>query len=267
MLLTYDIGNTNIVVGLFREEQLLGHWRLSTDRNRTADELRWTTRTLLSEAEAQFTEIQGVAVASVVPSLNAPLAQGLEPFVDGAIRFLDADTSPIRLDVEQPRSVGADRIANSVAGHALYGGPILVLDFGTAITFDLVSQDGAFLGGAIAPEMALAARALTEKAAQLHAFELSVPESVIGKTTAGNIQAGVVLGYLDLVSGLIGRFRAEVGENLTVVATGGKGALFHQHLDAIDRYDAFLTLKGLHLCWERWSVDARAHTKATERFE
>jgi len=256
MLLTYDIGNTNIVAGLFHEEELIGHWRLGTDRNRTADELRWTTRNLLFEAGAKCSDVIGVAVASVVPSLNDPLLHGLAPHIHGPVRFLNAESSPIPLEVEQPRSVGADRIANSVAGHTLYGGPMLILDFGTAINFDLVSRDGAFVGGAIAPEMHLAARALTEKAAQLHAFELTVPDSVIGKTTAQNIQSGVVLGYLDLVSGLISRFHAELGEDLKVLATGGKGKLFHDHLAAIDRYDPFLTLLGLKLCWDRWEKAA-----------
>jgi len=145
--------------------------------------------------------------------------------------------------------VGADRIANCIAAHTLYGGPILVLDFGTATTFDLVAEDGSFLGGAIAPEMRLAARALTERAAQLHSVELKVPETVIGKNTVTNIQAGVVLGYLDLVDGLIRRFRNEVGTPLQVIATGGKGELFYRHLDSIQLYDPVLTLKGLRMWW------------------
>jgi len=127
---------------------------------------------------------------------------------------------------------------------------LLVLDFGTAINFDLVAKDGAFLGGAIAPEMRLAARALTETAAQLHSVELTIPKSVIGKNTARNLQAGVVLGYLDLVNGLIARFREEVSADLPVLATGGKGQLFHEQLDAIEHFDPFLTQKGLQIWWE-----------------
>jgi len=244
MLLTYDVGNTNIVVG---------HWRFTTDRNRTGDELRLTTRGLLAEAEVVPDRIDGIVVASVVPSLSGPLRSGLEPFVGAPVRLLDAGSAPIRLDVEQPRNVGADRIANSIAGHRLYGGPLLILDFGTAINFDLVSRDGAFLGGAIAPEMRLAARALTERAAQLHSVELVVPESVIGRSTATNLQAGVVLGYLDLVNGLIARFRSEYPEPFRVLATGGKGELFHRELASIDRFDPFLTLKGLRICWDAWA--------------
>ena len=249
MLLTYDVGNTNIVVGLFDGDALAAHWRFASDRSRTGDELRLMTRSLLAEAGVSPERIDGVAIASVVPSLNTPLRRGLTPLIRGPIRFLHADTAPIPLRVEQPRNVGADRIANCIAGHELYGGPLLVLDFGTAINFDLVSEDGAFLGGAIAPEMRLAARALTDTAAQLHSVEWTLPESVVGRNTAHNLQAGVVLGYLDLVDGLIGRFRQEVGTELAVLATGGKGELFHRELDAIAHYDPFLTQKGLRIWW------------------
>jgi len=165
------------------------------------------------------------------------------------VRFLSANTSPIPLLVDRPGNVGADRIANSLAGHALHGGPLLILDFGTAINFDLIGQDGAFLGGAIAPEMELAARALTETAAQLYAVELQIPRSVVGKDTASNLQAGIVLGYLDLVDGLIARFRTEVAEDLPVIATGGRGRLFYEELDAIEHFDPFLTQKGLQIWW------------------
>ena len=251
MLLTYDVGNTNIVIGLFDGRDLAAHWRFASDRNRTGDELRLTTRSLLAEADVAPKRIEGIAVASVVPSLNVPLRRGLAPLIDGPVRFLTADTSPIELRVDQPQNVGADRVANCIAGHALYGGPLLVLDFGTAINFDLVGEDGAFLGGAIAPEMRLAARALTETAAQLHSVELTIPKSVVGRSTARNLQAGVVLGYLDLVDGLIARFREEVAPDLPVLATGGKGQLFHEQLDAIEHFDPFLTQKGLQIWWDQ----------------
>ena len=253
MLLTLDVGNTHIVVGLFDGPQLTAHWRLTTDRNRTSDELRLDIRNLLSEANVDGTRIRGVAISSVVPSLNQPLLDGLGAFSDAPVRFLSASRSPIPLHVDDPRSVGADRIANCIAAHNLVSGPALVIDFGTAVTFDLVSQDGAFLGGAIAPEMRLAARALTNRAAQLHAVTLDVPPSVIGKTTETNLQAGVVLGFLDLVDGLIRRFRCEAGQGLTVLATGGRGKLFAERLDQIETYVPFLTVEGLRLWWERTS--------------
>ena len=249
MLLVLDVGNTNIVLGAFHDDVLVHQWRITTDRNRTADELRLTTKGLLAEANINPDDIDGVAIASVVPSLNLPLTMAFESLVSGDVGFLNASTSPIALDVEAPHTVGADRIANCIAAHLLHGGPILVLDFGTATTFDLVAEDGSFLGGAIAPEMRLAARALTERAAQLPSVELKVPETVIGKNTVTNIQAGVVLGYFELVDGLIGRFQSEVGTPLQVIATGGKGEMFHRNLDSIPLYDPVLTLKGLRYWW------------------
>ena len=247
MLLVLDVGNTNTVVGLFREDDLIRRWRLSTRREQTDDEFRLTIRSLLADAKIEAGEIAGVAIASVVPSLNGPLQAALAGLTRAGINFLTPDTSPIVLDVETPATVGADRIANCLAAHALHGGPALVVDFGTATTFDLVAEDGRFLGGAIAPEMTLAGKALTDRAAQLASVALTVPQSVIGKTTAANIQAGVVLGFLDLVDGLIHRFADEMGPDLRVIATGGKGELFYRHIDAIERYDPALTLKGLRI--------------------
>ncbi len=251
MILAYDIGNTNIVVGLFDGERIAGRWRFTTRRERTPDEMRLEARSVLAEAGVAASDIRGVAVASVVPSLNPPLAAGLKSLIQRDVFWIDARTSPIRLDVDEPWSVGADRIVDCVAGYALHGGPLLVIDFGTAVTFNLVSEEGAFLGGAIAPEMRLAADALTQRAAQLFSVSLDVPESVIGRTTASNLRAGLVLGTFDLVAGLIGRFRQEVGPSLRVLATGGKGELYHRHIDAIEFYDPDLTLKGLRISWER----------------
>ncbi len=254
MLLVIDVGNTNIVLGVFRGGELAYQWRLSSERTQTADELRMAVRSLLDEAELDVSDIDGVAIASVVPSLNRTLAKSFESLLPSAkIGFLNSETSPIALAVEAPSRVGADRIANCIGAYALHGGPILVLDFGTATTFDLVSEEGSFLGGAIAPEMRLAARALTERAAQLHAVELKIPESVIGKNTETNIQAGVVLGYFSLVDGLIARFRSEVSADLKVMATGGKGQLFYENLDSIQLYDDVLTLKGLKRWWGQYA--------------
>ncbi|UCF09654.1 MAG: type III pantothenate kinase [Candidatus Bipolaricaulota bacterium] len=260
MLLALDIGNTNIVVGLFDRQELIGHWRLTTDRNRTADELRLTMCGLLRDAGIEAERVTGIAVASVVPSLHRPLLQGFEPLFACPPRFLRAEDEPIPLDVDEPTAVGADRIANCIAAHHRYPQSVLVIDFGTAVTFDLVSPDGAFLGGAIAPEMRLAARALVDRAAQLHSVALDVPESVIGRTTADNLRAGIAFGFLDLVGGLISRFRAEVEGPLRVIATGGKGELFARHLDAIEDYDPFLTLEGLRLWWETAARDDTAES-------
>jgi type III pantothenate kinase len=250
MLLTFDVGNTNIVVGLFDGERLLDRWRFTTDRNRTADEIRLTARSLLAEAGKSPSQIDGLAIASVVPSINAALRTGLESLFPVETFWVEPQTSPIPLEVDEPWAVGADRIVDAYAGHVLYGGALLIIDFGTAITFDLVAGDGRFLGGAIAPEMRIAAQALFERAAQLFAVPLEAPKTVIGKTTASNIQAGVVLGSFDMVEGLIRRFRTEYSEPLRVLATGGKGEPFSRYVESIELYDPDLTLQGLRLCWE-----------------
>jgi type III pantothenate kinase len=250
MLLAVDVGNTHTVVGLFRAGELIGHWRLTTARQQTADELRIVAVSLLREARVDPDEVDGAAVACVVPSLRCALRDGLGALLRGSVGFLDAGSSPIPLRVAEPHAVGADRIANGIAAHSRCSGSALVIDGGTALTFDLVGDDGAFLGGAIAPSMQLAAAALVERAAQLFAVDLGVPPSVIGRTTAENIRAGVVLGFIDLVSGLIERFRAEVTGALTVLATGGNGELLVRQIESIESYIPFLTLEGLRLWWE-----------------
>ena len=257
MILVGDVGNTQTVLGLFADEELVEHWRLTTDRNRTCDELAILIRGLLQDTRHTSEEIEAIAIASVVPSLYRALCGGLEKVFGVKPQFLTPTNCGIGLDVKEPHAVGADRIANTIAAHALFGGPCLVIDFGTATNFDLIGEDGAFLGGAIAPEMQLAARALTERAAQLHSIPLNVPASVVGKTTTENLQSGVVLGFLNLVDGLIRRFRAEHPTIARVIATGGKSELFARELEAIDEYVPFLTLRGLRVWWEHQQETGR----------
>ncbi|MFC2077618.1 type III pantothenate kinase [Candidatus Bipolaricaulota bacterium] len=245
MILVGDVGNTQTVLGLFDGEELVEHWRLTTDPNRTCDELAILVRGLLQDTKHSSNEIKAIAIASVVPALHRALDGGLKKVFGTEPRFLTPANCGIELDVDESHAVGADRIANTIAAHTLIGGSCLVIDFGTATNFDLVGEDGAFLGGAIAPEMQIAARGLIERAAQLHSISLDVPDSVLGKTTTENLQAGIVLGFLDLVDGLIQRFRKEVPEIGRVIATGGKAELFADHLDAIDEYVPYLTLHGL----------------------
>lgn len=248
MILTGDVGNTLTVLGLFDGDDLVEHWRLTTERNRTCDELAILVRRLLKDSERPAESVEAVALSSVVPSLYRTLHGGLEKVFGIEPRFLTPENCGIELAVDEPHAVGADRIANTIAAFDHVGGSCLVIDFGTATNFDLIGNGGAFLGGAIAPEMEIAARALTDRAAQLHAFPLEVPTSVVGKTTTANLQSGIVLGFLDLVDGLIHRFRGEVPEIGRVIATGGKAELFAETLDSIDEYVPFLTLYGLR----RW---------------
>ena len=247
MILVGDVGNTQTVFGLFDGDQLVEHWRLTTDRNRTSDELAILIRRLLKDSDRSVDAVDAVAISSVVPSLSRTLERGLQKVFGAEPRFLTTTTCGIELAVREPHSVGADRIANPIAAFARVGGPCLVIDFGTATNFDLVGDGGAFLGGAIAPEMQIAARGLIERAAQLHAVSLDAPESVIGKTTAENLQAGIVLGFIDLVDGLIARFRAEAPNLQRVIATGGKADLFTENLASIDEHVPFLTLHGLRV--------------------
>lgn len=250
MLLAIDVGNTTTSIGLFAGRELREHFRLSTLRERTPDEWGMGIVGLVTGRGLEPGEIGGVMICSVVPPLNARLIEGIEKHLGRVPRFLDYRSSPIELAVEEPREVGPDRIANSIAIQHLYGLPSLVIDFGTATTFDLVSPEGNFLGGAISPEMELTAEMLVYRAALLPKVELYPPKSVIGRNTADNLRAGFVLGFIELIGGLIHRFQAESSPELKVIATGGKGELFYREIEAITEYDPYLTLRGLQIAWE-----------------
>jgi type III pantothenate kinase len=246
VLLALDVGNTMTKLGLFSGKKLLTDFQLASNRERTADELGLFIRTLLSD----WPKPTHVIISSVVPHLNAALARAFQRHFSVEPEFLSYRWGLIELDVEEPSKVGTDRIADAIGAFYLYGGPALTINFGTATTFNLISEDGRFLGGAIAPQMELAASALVQRAAQLYEVELRCPESVIGKTTDDNVRSGFVLGFLDLVSGLIRRFCSEYSRDLKVIATGGRGEFFAKHIKEISIYDPHLTLQGLRIAWE-----------------
>lgn len=250
MLLAVDVGNTTISLGAFDGQTLLGDWRLSTTAKRTPDELGVMIDGLLRR-NLDSTAIEHVIACSVVPHLNEPLNYAFSRFFGKHPVFLNNALGLVALEVDDPTAVGADRIADCLAGFHLFGGPLLIIDCGSASTFDLVSDSGAFLGGAIAPEMSAASYSLFAKTALLPEVELTLPPSVVGKNTNDNLQAGVVLGFLDLIGGLIRRFELEVGHPLKVVATGGRGGFYQEHIEAIQVYEPHLTLIGLRLAWER----------------
>ncbi len=249
-LLAVDVGNTNTVLGLYESGALARHWRLTTRRESTADEIVLSVQGLLGpRAEEGALD---VVVASVVPSLGFPMRQafrqlfGAEPlFVEPGIKT----GMPILYDV--PQEVGADRIVNAVAAYARLGGPCIVVDFGTATTFDVVTARGEYSGGVIVPGIAISAEALFEKAARLWRVEIRRPEKVIGKTTAASIQSGLYFGYLSLVDGVIDRIARELGEKPRVIATGGLAELFGSGSERIEQVDPLLTLTGLFLIHER----------------
>jgi len=252
MLLALDVGNTNIHLGAFRDAELIAHGDISNDHNRTPDELGILLTQLLAARGVPLQALRGAAIASVVPMVTETVVAavrqwfGLEPFVLGP----GADTG-IAVRYEDPREVGADRIANAVGGFAKYGGPLIVVDFGTATTFDAITADGAYLGGAIAPGLRISIEALSQRAARLPRIELLRPGAAIGTNTAASMQAGIIFGYAGLVEALVGRISRELGGSPTVVATGGLAELIVRETGAVPRVDQHLTLEGLRLLWER----------------
>ena len=252
MFLGLDVGNTNITIGCFRKDELVQTWRISTDQGLTPDELGIKLQSLLLASDVEPEELTDAVISSVVPYLNRSLARGLDRYLDISPEFLrPVDNGIVGLDVDEPAAVGPDRVANVIAGLEIYGGPGLIIDFGTATSFELYSRSGDFLGGAIAPEMETALEALVERAALLPEVELETPNSVIGKTSVDNINSGFVLGFIGMIEGLIERFREEYDSDLRVIATGGKGRLFFRQIDLIQHFEKDLVLEGLKLWREK----------------
>ena len=249
MILTLDIGNTNMKTALFDGAEMKQYWRLSTNRNRTSDEYGMTMMNLLDHHGIDRKQVQGIMMSSVVPQINFTIEHmcrnyfGMDP-----MKIEPGVKTGINIKYENPRELGSDRIANAVAAYELYGGPCITIDFGTATSFGAISAKGEFLGGAICPGLKLAADALTENTAKLPRFELVKPESVIGRSTVANMQAGIVYGYIGQVNYLVERMKREMGvPGVRVIATGGLAVLVAEESNVIDVMDGLLTLKGLCL--------------------
>ena len=253
MILTLDIGNTNIKTALFDGMEMVHYWRLSTDRSMSSDQYGILIMDLFRHHDVDRSVVTGIMMSSVVPQINFTIEHmchsyfGIAPLIVGP-----GIKTGINIKYENPRELGSDRIANAVAAYELYGGPCITIDFGTATSFGVISEKGEFLGGAICPGLKLAAEALTERAAKLPRFELTKPESVIGRNTVSNMQAGIVYGYIGQVNYLIERMKRELGDpNTKVIATGGLAVLVAGESNAIDIMDGLLTLKGLCLIHQK----------------
>ena len=251
MLLAIDIGNTNITLGVYDGDSLVATWRISTDVNKQADEYAVLFNGLLQNRGMQESTITEIVVCSVVPPLTGVFEEfcqshfGLNPLVVGT-----GVKTGMRILYENPRDVGADRVADAVAAYQKYGGPVIVVDLGTATVFDAVSKDGEYLGGAIAPGVGVAADALVARASKLTRVELTAPQDAIGRTPSASMQSGLIFGYVGLIEGLVARFKKEMGPGVKVVATGGLAGTMAGETDVLDAVDPDLTLEGLKLIHE-----------------
>lgn len=251
MLLTIDIGNTNIALGLYEGTKLGARWRLATDHERMPDEYGIQMLGLLQHSGCAVAQLNGVCMASVVPVLTSRLQQACRVYFNQLPLIVDETISTgIKLLVDDPKTVGADRIVDAVAVNELYSGPACVVDFGTATTFDAITADGEYLGGAIAPGIGISADALSTRTAKLPRVDLQVPPSVIGRNTIHAMQSGLMLGYIAMVEGMVKRFRKELGPKMKVIATGGLAETVAEHTDVIDVLAPWLTLDGLRIIWE-----------------
>ncbi|PKN68114.1 MAG: pantothenate kinase [Deltaproteobacteria bacterium HGW-Deltaproteobacteria-15] len=253
MLFCIDIGNTNIVLGLSDGEKILHHWRIRTEREITSDELGIVVQHLFSSSNVKTGDVKNIIISSVVP----PLMNTMEVFSRRYFKVKPLVVGPgiqtgMEILYDNPKEVGADRIVNAVAAYEKYRTSLVVIDFGTATTFDCVSKEGSYLGGAISPGVLISCEALFQKASRLPRVEIfAKPKKVIAKDTISSMNVGIVYGYAGLVDGIVGRMKREMGQNPTVIATGGLAPLICEEAESIDHVEEFLTLEGLIIIFKR----------------
>ena len=275
MLLVLDVGNTNTVLGVFEvaagfgrdsaPARLVAHWRVATIKTQTVDEYGVLFRNLFAMAELAVEQVKGIVISSVVPPMDSTLREVCESYFHTKPLFIEPGVKtgmPVQYD--NPAEVGADRIVNGVAAYQKFGGPCIVVDFGTATTFDAISAKGEYLGGVIAPGIGISADALFEHTARLPRVDIRKPAKIIGTNTVSSLQAGLFYGYLGLVDGILERLIAEMGEKTKVCATGGLGSLIGAHSRFITEVDDLLTLDGLRIIWERNQATANAKKKTAK---
>lgn len=252
LLLAVDVGNTNVVLGIFDEGRLVHHWRLTTSVSRTPDEAWIMLDSLCKAEEVDAHGINGLAISSVVPDLTSIFAEMAVQRFGAKLYEVRADTAPsLKIGYKHPSAVGADRICNAVAGFDKYGGPLIVVDFGTATTFDVINREGEYLGGIITPGIELAQNILHQSASRLPKVPLEFPDKVIARSTETSIQAGLLYGAVDKMEGLCRRIWKELGDQGKVISTGGLSPLIAAHTEIIDAVEPYLVLEGLRILFER----------------
>lgn len=253
MILTLDIGNTNIKAALFQDEALVRYWRLNTDHFRTSDEYGIILASLFRHHNLMMDQVKGIMISSVVPPVNYTIEHMCKNYFGQEPKFLvPGIKTGIHIKYENPRELGSDRIANAVAAYTLHGGPCIYIDFGTATTYGVVTENGEFLGGAIGPGIKLSAEGLVSSAAKLPRVELQTPDNVIARTTVTNMQSGLIFGFVGSVDYIVHRMKEEIGNPATkVIATGGLARLVTAESKVIDQLDGLLTLKGLRIIYDR----------------
>ncbi|HRW09528.1 MAG TPA: type III pantothenate kinase [Caldilineaceae bacterium] len=250
MLLCIDIGNTNIALGLYEGDNLGPHWRLATDHGRMPDEFAMQLLGLFSYAKLSAADVDGIALASVVPPLTGKWVEVCRNYLEIDPLVVTAQTTTgIRILYDDPMAVGADRLVDAVAAYQLYGGPACIVDFGTATTFDAITAQGEYLGGAITPGIGISMDALFRYAAKLPKVDIARPPAAIGRNTVHAMQSGLLFGYVGLVEGMVARFRAELGESMQVIGTGGLASIIAQETEVIEHIAPWLTLDGLRMVY------------------
>lgn len=260
MLLAIDIGNTNITLGVFDERRLVSTWRISTDTRRLPDEYGLLVSSILPLKGVSPEDVTDACLCSVAPTLTATFEEVCKSFFKVNPLIVSAGVKTgVSILYDNPRDVGADRIADAVAAYRLYGGPVIIVDFGTATVFDAISRDGEYMGGSLAPGVGVAADALFLSTSQLRRVELTPPESAIGRNTVAALQSGLILGHVGLVEGMVTRFKREMGEESRVVATGGLAEIIAQETKVFDDINPDLTLIGLRFIYEMNRVPVISH--------
>ena len=252
MLLVIDIGNTNITMGLYDENILKGTYRLTTKFQRTSDEYGFMLLSFLNAANYKEEDIQDIIISSVVPKINYSFTSCIKKYLHKEpIMVGPGIRTGISIRIDNPSSLGADRLVDAAGAYYTYGGPCIIIDFGTATTYDVVTEKGEFIGGATAPGIGICANALSSQAAKLPEIEITKPDKIIAKNTVKSMQAGIVYGYIGQTEYIIKKLKEEYGKNMKVISTGGLGRIIANETDSIDSHDADLTFKGLKIIYEK----------------